>query len=181
MAKERSAENLRVTHPDRNTPRVKSGMCFEFPSCRASSHCSSILRGRGSPRNGHDGHDSFGDPANSESPVALRPPLARGLPLSTAFKSKTAVLFRPSQWVVPNTAAFNQLATGEQPTARESSQIVHRATHTGARSPPGSTSSAAATRGGGRRVQQPFGNLIEPRARPRRRAGSRRSSWAGGR
>ena len=37
--------------------------------------------------NGHSGHYCFGDPANSESPVALRPLLARGLPLSTAYRA----------------------------------------------------------------------------------------------
>ena len=41
----------------------------------------------------------FGGSANSESPVALRPPLARGLPFSTAFNNDLDGFISTSQWI----------------------------------------------------------------------------------
>ena len=66
-----------------------------------------------------------GGSADSESPVALRPSLARGLPLTVPTNANFAGVTRPCQLSDAILVTFNHPATGAQPTGAERSYVVH--------------------------------------------------------
>ena len=75
-------------------------------------------RKRGAGRERCDDACYFGGPANSVSPVALRPSLTRGLPFQLPPKADTDLLRSTSQGLCQVTPNSNQSATVSQPGER---------------------------------------------------------------
>jgi hypothetical protein len=65
----------------------------------------------------------FGGPANSESPVALRPPFARGLPFRLLSILDCDRFTRPSQSVLSDWPRYNRFATRTQGESREPGRL----------------------------------------------------------
>jgi hypothetical protein len=87
------------------------------------SHMSLSALENGPPGSEIRGDRDFGGPANSESPVALRPPLAKGLP----FRFNTEVYLFPaiSQWIRSDCVISNQVATVSQPKCADREPLLH--------------------------------------------------------
>ena len=104
-----------------------------------------------------------GGSANSESPVALRPSLARGLPFSVPTNANIAGVTRPCQLFDAILVSFNHPATGAQPSGAERSSIVH--TTLNFDTPYVTSEDVPDPRRGTKELgwfQQLFGNHIEP-------------------
>jgi hypothetical protein len=157
------------------------GSRFNIPSRGASSHTSSMLRERRSLRNGHEGHCASATRLTRRVPW-LCVPLSREVCPYRLLIDRRLLHFSTQ---VNGDCRTPVPSTNSQPPRNRECSTVHtpftlrhrtvRLAHLQCRRR--STNPCDQTVS----VQQPFGNLIEPRARPRRREEFRRWSWAGGR